>query len=265
MPDRRRLVAHYHIYKVAGSTIDHGLRACFGADRVIELDRHDAYKGARAYNISIVERAAEENPDLAAVSAHTMVANTHFSTKLDVFPIAFVRHPLLRTMSAWRFERLGGGGLPRTRQAKEKDFGDWIEWCLSDEQLVEARNYQSRLLSISDEGAISYEARGGILRADLDLVFSRLDAMPIVGVVEHFDRSIDAINAAGRRVFPEFAIPLAQRNVTKVIEDWQAEVMAAERLLSPRLLIRYWDANEDDLALWTRYRDRLLQRIGEAA
>jgi hypothetical protein len=252
-----RIIVLYHTYKAGGSTVIHGLKTQYGASGLLEVDKHPNYASEKAYNIAFFERIAPQHPDVVAYTAHRVVPNIHFSTTLDVYPITFVRHPLLRAMSVYRFERIRRDEWPRKEFALKYDFPDWILWCLDSDQLVESRNFQSCLLSLNDAGQLELHPAAGIRRGDLALVYERLDAMPAVGVVELFPESLAAINTAGQALFPGLALPDALVNSTKVVKDWQTELRELEAAMPASVRSRFDAANEDDLALFDRYRFRL--------
>ena len=127
--DRQRIIAHYHLYKAGGSTVISAMKRQFG-ERFSELDKCEQFKREPSYNIEFFERSARTHPDLVAMSAHRVVSNIHMSKSLDVFPIAFIRHPLLRAASVWRFERKRTDDWPPKREAQTRDLPAWIDWCL---------------------------------------------------------------------------------------------------------------------------------------
>lgn len=251
--DRPRIIAHYHLYKAGGSTVIKGLIRQFGGG-FAELDKHQQFKRETAYNIEFFERSARTHPHLVAMSAHRVVSNIHMSKTLDVFPIAFIRHPLLRAASVWRFERKRTDDWPPKREALVRDLPAWIDWCLSRDQFNECSNYQSQMLSLQDNGTIPSRREGSFIRGDLPTAIDRLDSMSVVGVVEEYARSVAAINAAAQAVFPGFSLADVPINATKNVTDWQAELTDLEASLPPIILERFNEANDDDLALWTRYK-----------
>jgi hypothetical protein len=222
------------------------------------LDKHPQYAGQKAYNIDFFERIVTAHSQVSVFTAHRIVPNIHFSKKLNVYPITFVRHPLLRAISVYRFERIRRDDWPRKAFAQRYDFAGWIRWCLESDQLIEARNYQSCLLSINDDGDFVDTGTSSVRSGNLQLVYERLDKMPVVGVVELFGQSVAAINRAGRPMFPDLNIGEMRVNSTKVVEDWAKELSSVEQLLPGSVREDFYAANGDDLALFERYRARLV-------
>ena len=256
---KKKIVVHYHIYKAAGSTIIDGLRDYFGRSNVMEIDKHPDYGKEKAYNIAFFEKITDTHPQTMAFTAHRVIPNIHFSEKLDVYPIVFVRHPLLRAHSVYRFERLRKDEWPRKHIALKYDFAGWIDWCLHSDQGIEGRNVQSRLFSLNDQGHFMSHLEADFHRGNMPVVFERLDSIPVVGVVEMFDRSLEAINRTGRERFANFHINNTQVNSTKIVEDWKAELQAVEKSLPHELVSRFYLENADDMALFERYRQKLEQ------
>ena len=257
---KRKIVVHYHLYKAAGSTIINGLRSYFGQDKVLEVDKEADYAKERAYNIEFFEKLVDSHPETTAYTAHRIVPNIHFSARLDVYPITFVRHPLLRANSVYRFERIRQDEWPRKHIARKYQLDGWIDWCLDSNQGIECRNVQSRLFSLNDHGQDVTDLNSVIHRGNLPLVYERLDAMPTVGIVEMFDLSLKKINHTGQKHYPQFHIKGAQVNSTKIVEDWRAELETVEKSLPNAILDRFYATNSDDLAMFERYRLRLEQQ-----
>jgi hypothetical protein len=228
----------------------------------LEVDKHPQYAKGKIYNTAFFEALAEIHPETVVYSAHRIVPDIHFSNKIDVYPIALVRHPLLRSSSSYRYARIKRENSPRKETALTHDFAGWIEWCLDSDQRVEGLNYQSCVLSLNDQGQFMRDLKSNVRRGNLEFVYQRLDAMPVVGVVEMFDLSLDAINRAGQKLFPGMHIRNDRANSTKIVDDWQAELKALEESLPRPLLNRFYAANSDDLAMFDRYRLRLEQQHG---
>jgi len=259
------LVVHYHIFKVGGTTITKSLRRRF-RDGFVEIDKLKSTVGT-PLNAEAIKRILVERPEMRACSAHRLVANVHLDASLDVFPITFLRHPLLRAASAWRFARARTDASEFADSAKSLALGEWLEWCLSPGQLIECRNYQSRVLSTRDDGTASHWLDGDVLRGDFDEAARRLAAMPMgcVGIVEEYDLSARAIEVAARDRGLELKIDSRPANATKVVDDWQAELAAVEAEIPRTVLDRFYEANADDLAMFERYRARLLAMPEHAA
>jgi hypothetical protein len=257
MNEKKKIVVHYHIYKAAGSTIIDGLKHQFGPDNVMEVDKHPEYAKVRAYNIAFFEELAETHPSIFAYTAHRVIPNIHWSKTVDVYPITFVRHPLLRAMSVYRFERLREDDWPRKEIARKFDLAGWMNWCFESRQGIECRNVQTQLFSMADVGQFTVRLQSGVYKGDMPALYERLDSMPTVGVVEMFDASLAIMNRLGTRYFPDFHIKNAQVNSTKVVDDWRAEVGDIEKSLPKDVLDRFYEQNADDLALFERYRARL--------
>src|SRR5262249_14238451 len=162
-------------YKAGGSTIIDGLKNQFGPDKVIELDK-DATYAKDAYNIPFFEQLAGTHPETTAFTAHRVIPNIHFSTKLNVYPITFVRHPLLRAASVYRFERIRQDDWPRKHFAQKFDFPGWIRWCFDSDQEFESRNVQTRLLSLNDNGQFMVRLESNVYRGNVPIVYERLDS-----------------------------------------------------------------------------------------
>ena len=257
---RRTVIVHYHIYKAGGTTIVKSLDQHF-TNRFVELDRRADLQNA-IYNSTLVETLADRIDGPVAFSAHRMVANIHLSDALDVIPIVFVRHPLLRAVSSWRFSRLRTDPTAWDQNARDRDLSSWIDWCLGPDQVIECRNYQTRILSLDDEGRSPLIQEDGVIRGDFATAMNRLETMPegTVGIVEQYSTSIEAMNSVVRKKFPGLEFSNHALNSTRQANDWLAELADIENSIPSDTLSRFYRANLDDLSLWERCRLMLLKR-----
>lgn len=256
---RRAIIAHYHIYKAGGTTIVKSLGQHF-MDRFVELDRQPDLVNA-IYNSTLIASLTSRRDGPVAFSAHRMVANIHLSDALDVTPIVFVRHPLLRAVSSWRFSRLRTDPTAWDQNARDRSFSSWIDWCLGPDQVIECRNYQTRMLSLDEEGQSPLIQEDGVIRGDVATAINRLDAMPegTIGVVEEYSSSIKALNSVVRSKFPNLEFTDRAENSTRQADRWEVELATVEASLPKKILSGFYKANLDDLSIWERCRAMLLK------
>ncbi|TMK06653.1 MAG: hypothetical protein E6G72_16545, partial [Alphaproteobacteria bacterium] len=95
---RRPIIIHYHFFKNAGTSVDAILQRNFGAGWT-----------SREYPPRSTPNAAREfltaNPQIAALSSHTLPLPPPDIPDAEILPILFIRHPLDRLKSAYLFER----------------------------------------------------------------------------------------------------------------------------------------------------------------
>ncbi|WP_373355959.1 hypothetical protein [Pseudoroseicyclus sp. CXY001] len=249
------IIAHYHVYKNAGSTVDQAIIAAVGQGNFIEIDKTPRYRG-EAHNLPLIRRIREENPGMTGFSSHTFVASAHRATDLIALPIVFLRHPLMRLASVYRFEAVSPphratrlGAL-----AASASFPEWLEAYLDH---YDGKNYQTCILSMEESGGHSYftnEHPGHL--GDIKVAATRLDEVAElmgVGIVESFDSTAAPMEARIREYFPNFSLSRPVANQTKKVEDWREELRALERSLPKDLHARMVTRNASDFALYHRY------------
>ena len=86
---RRPIIIHYHFFKNAGTSVDAILQRNFGAGWT-----------SREYPARSTPNAAREflvaNPQIAALSSHTLPLPPPDIPDAEILPILFIRHPLDR-------------------------------------------------------------------------------------------------------------------------------------------------------------------------
>ncbi|MCE8456771.1 hypothetical protein [Rhodovulum sulfidophilum] len=251
------ILVHYHVYKNAGSSVDLANRAAVGGANFIELDKHRGFRKAPAFNAALVRQVLRAHPDMRCFSCHNFVPTVHRCPDFTALPIVFLRHPLLRLASVYRFEAISEAHkhTPAGRLALKVDFPEWLEAFL---HMPNGKNYQTCVLSRTEDGGHSPFTNDHPRHiGDIRVAAERLDevnALTGVGIVEDFEASAARIEAKVVRHMPGFRLSGAAANQTKKIGNWREELAALERSLPADLLARTVMANASDYALYDRYR-----------
>jgi len=98
---KRAILVHYHIYKNAGTSIDHVLKAHF-KERWTAYDK--AEPGALISSAELAE-FIRSHPEYDALSSHQARPPIPAGDEIEVYPLFMFRHPLDRLESIYRFER----------------------------------------------------------------------------------------------------------------------------------------------------------------
>lgn len=238
------IIVHYHLFKNAGTSVDAMLRANFG-DAWFEQEFEIANGTTNADRVAqfIIER-----PELRVLSSHTALLPVPNLFSEPIFPILFVRHPLLRLKSAYVFERKQGADTLGSRLAREHDFAGYIRTLLDTPGANQVRNFQTSRLSYFD--IESDEAQ--LARAQ-----KAIRELPFVGLVEEYEASVNRLAEVLRPNFPNFRTLIARENATSHdtrspgvrVEDIRAEI-------GDPLFERLVRANIDDLALYNMVADK---------
>lgn len=217
--DGRRMVAvHFHLFKNAGTSVEVALETFFG-DRWASFDKASA--GGRI-NQRELTAFLTQRPDLQAVSSHQLRVPLLDTDTLGFAPIVFLRDPLDRIRSAYDFERRQGEVSPSSRAAATHDLAGWIDFHRQ-RNSTQCANFQTLAFSRhrGDNGA-------PLLRVPIEEHLSSAiqyldDTVPVVGVVESFAESWDAISDQLRVHYPDFRSPSVHSNSTtdqsEAVED----------------------------------------------
>ncbi|HEY0309572.1 MAG TPA: sulfotransferase family 2 domain-containing protein [Luteimonas sp.] len=253
----RHVICHYHIYKNSGTTFDGMLAANFGG-------RHVAFDGPFPY-FSIgqheLAKIIQRHPRAIAFSSHQVSLPVPSALDFNVLPVVFIRHPLLRVYSIYRFKRAEGDDTDTSRNAAGMSFEEWCRHALSHAQeLTQVSNAQVRLLSrTTGQPVAGRRARDGMVY-DLNQARRNLRNVDLLGRTEHFARDVSRFPA----LLAEYGIPFevgdtTPRNVTasdfgKTIEE---RLRAVAEGLSPDTWAALQAANRQDLALYAEACERL--------
>ena len=240
----RQAVFHFHLFKNAGSSVDKVLKDSFpGAWQEKEFrftKKHWPYEEIRDWIIS--------TPDIVAYSSHTARLPLPKLDDVEIFPIIFIRHPLIRLYSGFRYERDQDADTPGARKAKEADFKTYLDWRLSRKNDASAKNFQANRLSHL------FRAERGRLTEQVDLeklAMQALDSLPFIGFVEQFDQSIASLSRALARRGLEISTSDAKENVNSDLTVSTEDRVAAIRDdIGEELFARYCEINAVDLKIY---------------
>jgi hypothetical protein len=247
----RHVVAHYHIFKNAGSSIDALLRASFGAAWV----QWDPGEAAGAIPADRLTEFLLQHPGVAAISSHLVRPPFHDAPDLRIHPVFLLRHPLLRCASIYKYERKLNGQTEAERVAASSTFAHYIQWRLRNEAAV-IRNFQTVYLS----GERFLHAPGVRILAS-DAAFERaltlLHNAPIFGIVERFPESARMFEEFLRPFFPQIRFTDIRVNTTETSLTTLEEIRDA---LGADLYAELEANNEYDLALYSRAQSIFFER-----
>ncbi len=256
MPAQPVLI-HYHIFKNAGTSIDECLRQSFGG-------LWGTYEGPHAHAIqSSTQLGAhlEANPHLVAVSSHLSRPPLPAAHCL---PIVFIRHPLLRAYSVYRFTQMDPS-QPFSDVAQSMEFGAYVRWALRKEPgSIVVRDYQ--VVHLSDASwrcphILDAQATGDDLQQACDL----LSSWGMAGVVEDFDLSVRTYQDLYGPKLPGLSLTQRWENCSSGLHCCGDErIEDLKCLLGADLHDEFMAANQLDLALH-EHAKTLLHRATMAA
>jgi hypothetical protein len=241
----RHIIVHYHIFKNAGSTVDTFLNYNF-------VGHCGSVEGQNPWDTLWPEDIltyARSNKHLRAISSHQARLPVPSGSGISFHPILFVRHPIDRVASVYHFERREPYNQHHLsiRMAHENDLAGYIRWGLSGGNHTVLRNFQTIHLAARERDMRTAIATD----EDLQNALRHLSTLPVFGVVEEFDHSIEKIV---RYLSPHFGALLPKYQVvnrsTARRGNLQDRLEDIERQLGPDLYCELIEKNSLDLKLY---------------
>lgn len=246
--EQRTVVLHYHLFKNAGTSVDAMLRQNFAEGWAQQEFPVTGGRAVRRSNAPAVAGYIEANPHLRAISSHTALLPVPAVEGVDVFPVIFIRHPIDRLASAYRFERRQKADTFGARLARETDFAGYVRALLDRPGNGVARDFQVMRLAYGSPGAAG---------SDLDRALLTMDRLPFIGLVEAFEKSLAELERLLAPIHPGFRAVAYTKNVSRDAEGSLAgRLDAIETELGPELHARLMEANAADLQLFEMVADR---------
>ncbi|MDZ5650597.1 hypothetical protein [Nitrospirillum sp. BR 11828] len=254
---KRDIIVHYHIYKNAGTSIDHQLEKIYGR-RWLEFEGNsDKF----ALTASQLANFFKENLDAIAISSHKVRPPTPGS---HIHPIVLLRHPIDRARSIYHFGRRDPAQHDHA-VASTNDFRGYIEWSLDtpgvgvvlrDYQVIHLSSASFRYKNIQDAEATA---------EDLSEAIGFLNSLSAFGIVREFDASCGLFNHAYRPFFPDLNLQPVRENSSTETALTEEEVLEKARSeLGNSLYQRLMAANSQDLALYNYARKRFRDLLAHA-
>ncbi|MBE7211033.1 MAG: sulfotransferase family 2 domain-containing protein [Gluconacetobacter diazotrophicus] len=246
-PARPHVIVHYHIFKNAGTSVDAALRAAFG-------EAWEPFEGMHAHDIQPARELAgflRARPRLRAVSSHLARPPLPFRR---CHPIVFLRHPLLRAASVYRF-CCRDPGQPQHGWAAGNSLRGFLDRCVAEASGLGrvVCDYQVfHLSSASAWAPVLPVVTGDHLGEASDL----LREWGYVGVVERFDAALAEYQRRYAPWFRGLRFPSAHENRSagsiagSDAGSLSAAVAAIGNELDPAVLERFREANRHDYALY---------------
>lgn len=245
----RKVICHYHIYKNAGTSFDRILGDSFGTG-------HLSFDGPFPFftiDQEQLDRIIIRKTEAVAFSSHQILLPVPVSAFYQVIPVVFVRHPLLRIASVWRFKRATDDGTATSRLARKHDFADWLAACFADRnEIAQVSNAQTRSLGAASRARAVMQRHADRIEYDLDRAVKNLARVDCLGRTEHF--AADVARIGSRLAAEGLALRISgdiHENATTAADGPVTEQLA--RLLDPlpaALRAQFVASNAQDQALY---------------
>lgn len=253
----RTVICHYHIYKNSGTSFDRILTRNFG-------EGHLCFDGPFPYfsiNQQELLKVIQRNPSVVAFSSHQITLPVPTALDINVLPVVFVRHPLLRVQSIYHFKRAEKDGTETSINAEQMDFDAWCRHCLGHpREITLISNAQTRMLgAVTGEPALALRTKTGMVY-DFNQALRNLRTVDLLARTEQFELDVGQFPALLAAHGIEFAVEdTTPANVTvddigKSLDERLEQLQAALPDATYRALVA---ANAQDLALYQEVCKRL--------
>jgi hypothetical protein len=245
----RPVLVHYHIFKNAGTSVDHALQQTFG-------ERWTTFEGTHAHDVLDAGRLRaflEASPGVSAVSSHLARPPLPW---IGCRPVILLRHPLDRARSVFDFVA-ADATQPNSERAQALGFRGYVRWALDGGRGgIVIRNYQTvHLSSATFRNGSVLDAQPGAsdLREARDLV----ESWDGVGIVDDYERSLRLFERVYGDVFPGLRLrPVRLNALRRGPVDVPARISTIRAELGPELTDRLTAANALDVELYGYARQR---------
>lgn len=256
----RTVLLHYHIYKNSGTSFERVLDASFGP-------AHERFDGPYPFftiGQDQIDQIIRRRAGVMAFSSHQVLLPQPSSLDYRVIAATFLRHPILRLGSIWRYKRGAADGTVTAELAATHDFAGWIAASFEIRtELTHMSNPQTRYFA----GVYGRQAEVRVdrhqLTYDLTTAKRNLANVELLGRTEHFEADIHRFKdiAAGyglTMTIPEVTHLNATETSTAPVFE-RVEALLAQ--LPDHLRDRVLTANQQDLTLYAES-ERLITRSG---
>ena len=238
---KRNVIVHYHLFKNAGSSIDHLLKFNFG-------EKWMAYDSDSANGIipcQGLEKLIADNPAVDAFSSHQIIPPL---PEIDgnVYPVVILRDPIDRVKSAYLFEQKKQLGLDEPEGTLE----EYIKSKFKNRRQNSIEEFQSIRLSNKYKDRFQDHTK-----VDDDELLENaktfIESLSFVGIVDDFDRTTELLIDFVKPDFPEFKGREFKSNVLQDLslsQQQKREQIKSE--LSAEVYAEVLDRNRLDEALY---------------
>ncbi len=225
----RHIVLHNHLFKNAGTSVDHILQQNFKTKWISAEFKSEGFE-----NTNDLEQLINANPQAVAFSSHTIRGPLPQMKGVQLIPIVLLRDPVDRIASAYRFERVQDANTRGALLARQNGFAGYVHARQSIAGDRQCQNFQtSRLADLAPE------IPGGELARACHAA-TVLMHRGVLGFVSDFDNTMDRLGSRLKPHFPSFS--------------WQPVVANTSRQngansISPEMRKMLLETNQDDVEL----------------
>jgi len=242
---------HFHIYKNAGTTIDWILKKNF-SNNWLSLDTSEP-KGV--LHFGKVLNYLKKHPDVKAFSSHQIRFPLPQDSGFHFIPIVFIRHPIIRAFSIYRFDKKSTGNLAHQIKARNLSLEEYFEWNFDKKNNVVMTDFQVLFLSHTDN-------EPNITKQDFELAIERIRTCPILGIVERMDQSLVLAEEVLHSFFKNIDLSYISQNVSKeLVEDVSKRIETEKKQIGDDIMKKLMFHNKLDMKLYEYANEELDRRI----
>ena len=236
----RKIILHYHLFKNAGTSVDHSLKANFRGHWHAQEGKASGWPSAEVTDYLLA------HTNIKVLSSHTALLPVPVIEGTNIYPVIFIRHPIDRVRSIYDFERKQTDVTEGSKMAKITDLCGFVEWRLQRKGDRSLRNFQTHRFA----AAVTPQAAPKLSEEERALL--AIDALPFVGIVEQYDHSLARLQEWLLPIFDGIELRPTKANVTQRSDQSLDDRLAALRAeLGPSLYKALVDANQSDLNLYS--------------
>ncbi len=252
----RTVLAHGHLFKNAGTTLDWSLERSFGDSFLDHRDDEAMIQNGTEHVADLLQSRSE----LQALSSHHLTRQLPELAGIEIVPVYMLRHPLERVESVYHFERAQQADTPGAEAAKKYTLAEYVAWRMTPGVSRTIRNMQTVFLS----GKFHAGNRQPLGLQVFAMATKALRTLPLVGVVDRYDEFMVVLEQYFAKTLPQLDLAYVRQNESKFerpagMSERIAHLLEQLGDLQQPLI----DENSMDLALYQLANVRLDQAIQE--
>jgi hypothetical protein len=206
MENSESIIVHYHLFKNAGTSVDHLLKRNFG-DQWMGFDGESA---GSVITTEELEKTISGAPEKLVFSSHQIVPPLPDVGKA-IYPIVFLRDPIDRIKSAYLFEWKKQLGLDEPKGSLK----EFVEHKFKFKRKSSVEEFQT--IRLANNQRADFNSNNLSDDELIQCASEFIQSLSFVGVVDEFDRSMELLQSYLAPAFPQFALAEVKANVLQDI------------------------------------------------
>ncbi|MEM1389515.1 MAG: sulfotransferase family 2 domain-containing protein [Pseudomonadota bacterium] len=221
-PESGQRVVHLHIFKNAGTSVDRFFFDLLGARRCLEVEDPDHQRFT--FSEDDLRQEISRNPDILYFTSHKFFLPQDLK---GLLPIILLRHPLIRVLSCFHFEKNIQRVLPE---------GETLQTYV--ERRLKQRRFNAivgrQLATVAGANMQGNWTKSSLNEANLAYAKARVAACSTIGTIDHLETIIQTIleqaaledRSATKQAFPRENAHLGLSSVDEAQQTLRARLSA---------------------------------------